>query len=217
MAEGLGDTFIAAGYNAARAMHAAHVIHDLTGRDVVSFGRGGASSAEALVREPVHILAGSRCLFFPTIEEPSQIFAYFYEGNDVQDNLAFAKKVAQKFGRADRQAVDAYLSNDYARFTMWRCHLYLGDAASRVWSLLYRHYYVGINPLPQMPLGTMLLVGGKMIDGPAPLDGPALEVDDEDIQAGIAIFDRSLSWLRSRFPQVPITVVYVPAALSIFA
>jgi len=101
-AEGLGDALLAAGNNEARAFHAAHVIHDLTGRDVVSFGRGGAGSAEGLVRQPAHILAGSRCLMFPTIEDPDRIFAYFYEGNDIQDNLAFGRKVAQALGRSGR-------------------------------------------------------------------------------------------------------------------
>jgi hypothetical protein len=123
MAEGLGDALLAAGQNQARAFHAAHVIPDLTGRDVVSFGRGGSGSAEGLVRQPARILQGSRCLSFPTIEEPRQIFAYLYEGNDNQDNLAFANKVAAKFGRADEQAIDAYLSDNYASFNMWRCHL----------------------------------------------------------------------------------------------
>src|SRR3981081_1614275 len=76
MAEGLGDALLAAGNNEARAFHAAHVVHDLTGRDVVSFGRGGSSSAEGLVRQPARILGGSHCLIFPTIEDPGRIVAY---------------------------------------------------------------------------------------------------------------------------------------------
>src|SRR5262249_10211539 len=54
MAEGLGDALLAAGNNEARAFHAAHVVRELTGKDVVSFGRGGSSSAEGLVRQPAH-------------------------------------------------------------------------------------------------------------------------------------------------------------------
>src|SRR3979490_1690371 len=48
MAEGLGDALLAAGENEARAFHAAHVVRELTGRDVVSFGRGGSGGAEGL-------------------------------------------------------------------------------------------------------------------------------------------------------------------------
>lgn len=217
MAEGLGDALLAAGNNEARTFHAAHVVRELTGRDVVSFGRGGSSSAEGLVRQPARILAGSHCLLFPTIEDPSQIFAYFYEGNDIQDNLGFAQKVVRRYGRADDQAIDAYLSEDYATFAMWKCHLYLFDIASRMARLLYKHYYLGVDPLGRAaPGGNLILLDGKTLDVPGPLDGPALEVSDESIQSGIAVFDRALSWLKARFPRVPTTVVYIPTTLSIY-
>jgi lysophospholipase L1-like esterase len=218
MAEGLGDALLAAGNNEARAFHAAHVVRDLTGRDVVSFGRGGSSSAEGLVRQPARILGGSHCLIFPTVEDPSRIVAYFYEGNDIQDNLAFAAKVAQKFGRSDSQAIDRFLSEDYAPFASWRCHLYLFDIASRMSRFFYKYYYVGVDPyqFQYTPGGSGLLVAGSTIDAPAPLDGPAIEVSDAGIRSGITVFERSLSWLKARFPNVPITVAYVPTALSIY-
>jgi hypothetical protein len=217
MAEGLGDALLAAGENEARAFHAAHVVRELTGRDVVSFGRGGSSSAEGLVRQPARILAGSQCHLFPTIQEPSRIFAYFYEGNDIQDNLAFAAKVEKKFGRSDSPAIDQFLSEDYGTFASWRCHLYLFDIASRMSRFFYK-YYTGGDPyrVQYTPGGSGLLIGESTIDAPAPLDGPAIEVSDADIRSGIMVFDRSLSWLKARFPAVPITVIYVPTALSIY-
>jgi lysophospholipase L1-like esterase len=218
MAEGLGDALLLAGDNAARAVHAAHVVHELTGRDVVSFGRGGSSSAEGLVRQPARIMAGSRCLIFPTIEEPSRIVAYFYEGNDVQDNLAFAAKVARKLGTSDSQAVERFLSDDYASFTTWQCHLYLFDIVARMSRFFYKHYYLGVDPYHYHfdPGGSGILVAGRTIDAPAPLDGPALEISDADVRKGIMVFDRSLAWLKSRFPRIPITVAYIPTALSVY-
>ncbi len=217
-AEGLGDALLAAGENEARAVHGARVIHDLTGRDAVSFGRGGAGSAEALVRQPVRILAGSRCLMFPTIEDPARIFAYFYEGNDIQDNLAFERKVAQALGRADGDAIDAYLSDVYGSFAAWRCHLHLFDVASRMVRFFYQYYVVGIDPFryEHTPGGNRILVSEDTIDAPAPLDGPALELSDNSIRSGMLVFDRSLAWLKARFPSVPITVVYIPTMLSIY-
>ena len=216
MAEGLGDTLLAAGNNVAHAFHAANVVHDLTGRDVVSFGRGGAGSAEGLVRQPARIMGGSRCLFFPTMEEPSRIFAYFYEGNDIQDNLRFTAMVARKYGRADRQTIDTYLNDQYADFPMWRCHLYLFDIASRMVTILYKHHYLGIDKMSSRTGDNILLVAGKQVHGPAPLEAPALEVNDADINIGIEVFARSLAWLKARFPRTQITVVYVPSALSIY-
>jgi lysophospholipase L1-like esterase len=218
MAEGLGDALLAAGNNEARAFHAAHVVHELTGKDVVSFGRGGSSSAEGLVRQPARILTGSRCLIFPTIQDPSRIYAYFYEGNDIQDNLVFATKVAKKFGRSDAEEIDRFLSDEYAVFASWRCHLYLFDIAARMSRFFYKYYVLGIDPYQVHPLpgDSGLRIAGATIEAPGPLDGPAIEVNDVDIREGVTVFDRSLAWLKARFPQVPITVTYIPTALSVY-
>src|SRR5262249_57018057 len=96
--------------------------------------------------QPAHILAGSRCLMFPTIEDPARIFAYFYEGNDLQDNVAFGRKVAQAFGRSDRDAIDTYLSDVYGSFAAWRCHLHLFDVGARMARFFYEYYIAGVEP-----------------------------------------------------------------------
>ncbi len=215
-AEGLGDWLLSVAENEADAFHSAHVIRSLTGRDTVTFGRGGSSSAEALVRQPSRVIAGSRCAIFPTIEEPKRIFAYFYEGNDIQDNLTFAKKVQAAYGSSDAAAIDRYLADEYGSFASWRCQLYLGDLAARMVKFLKRYYTDPPVMRPRRPGGSLLLVGGKTIDAPAPLEGPALEVDDAGLAAGVTVFERSIAWLRRRFPNVPIAVVYVPAPLSTY-
>src|SRR5262249_26964018 len=84
--QGLGDEAVKAGYDEGHWIHAASVVHELTGRDIVTFAKAGAGSAEALVSLPSRALNGSRCAIFPTLEDPAQVFAYFYEGNDIEDN-----------------------------------------------------------------------------------------------------------------------------------
>ena len=49
-AEGQGDGLLNAGGDRAKALHSAHALQRLTGRDVVSLGTGGAGSAQAMVR-----------------------------------------------------------------------------------------------------------------------------------------------------------------------
>jgi hypothetical protein len=217
MAEGLGDALLVETNNQGRGFHAAHVIRNLTGVDVVTFGRGGSGSAEAFVRQAARILGGSRCAFFPTLDGPRRIFAYFYEGNDIQDNLRFASKVAQRFGSSSGAAIDAYLSDQYANFPKWHCHRYLFDVAGRLGRFFYVYYVTGIDPFfKPVSHGRGIVVGEDTIDPPDVLEGPALEVSDDSIRAGMTVFDRSLSWLRTSFPNVPVTVVHVPAALSIY-
>ena len=77
-AEGVGDWLISNGGNEALPFGLVDVIHLLTGRDVVSFGRGGIGSAESLVRQPARILAGSDCMIFSHIDPPSQNFRFLF-------------------------------------------------------------------------------------------------------------------------------------------
>jgi hypothetical protein len=217
MAEGLGDSLLVAGNNEGRAFHAAPVIYNSTGVDVVTFGRGGSGSAEAFVRQTARILGGSHCAFFPTLKAPRRIFAYFYEGNDIQDNLRFASKVAQRFGSSSGGAIDAYLSDQYADFPKWNCHRYLFDVAGRMGRFFHLYYVARVDPFfKPVSHGRGIVVGEDKIDPPVVMEGPALELSDESIRAGMTVFDRSLAWLRTSFPNVPVTVVHVPAALSIY-
>jgi hypothetical protein len=215
-AEGVGDEMLQVNGNDAKSFHAAHVIHDLTGRDVVTFGHGGAGSAEGLVRLPTRAIEGSHCLIFPTIEEPRQILAYYYEGNDIEENLVFTRKVAGLYGRADASAIDRYLSEQYGTFGSWHCHLYLGDNISRMVRFINEFYFKKTDPFATSETNrNTFIIAGKDAAAPAVL-GPALAVEPQDIRTAIDVFDHSLAWLRRRFPRTPITVIYVPSPLATY-
>jgi hypothetical protein len=215
-AEGVGDEMLELNGNEARGFHAAHVIHAKTGRDVVTFGHGGAGSAEAYVRLPTRAIEGSRCPIFPTIEDPSRILAYFYEGNDIEENLAFTAKVARQYGRIDASALDGYLSAQYGTFGSWRCHLYLGDNISRMVRFINEFYLKKADPFHTADKSqATFVIADRNLAAPAVL-GPALAVEPAGLQTAIEVFDHSLAWLRNRFPRAPVTVVYIPSPLSIY-
>jgi lysophospholipase L1-like esterase len=199
-AEGWGDESLKAGDDFSRWFSATDVVHKLTGRDVVTFGKAGAGSAEAFVMLLSRTLEGSRCATFPSIGDPDQVFAYFYEGNDLGDNSEFAKRVRAKYGQAGTQEIDAYLSNQYAAYPWWRCHVHLADVASRMTKFYYA-YFTGQTALPYKPQWPY---------------GPFMDLDEKEIGPAIMVFDRSLAWLRRRLPHTKITVVYVPSPLSIY-
>ncbi len=199
-AEGWGDESLKAGDDFGRWFSASDVIHELTGRDVVTFGKAGAGSAEAFVMLPSRALEGSRCATFPSIGDPDQVFAYFFEGNDLYDNSEFAKRVSAKYGQAGTQEIDAYLSTQYAAYPWWKCHVHLADVASRMIRFYYA-YYTGQPLLPYKPQWPQ---------------GPSIGLDDKEIGPAITVFERSLAWLRRRLPHSNITVVYIPSPLSIY-
>jgi hypothetical protein len=218
-AEGQGDWLLQTEGNRAKPYHSANVIHELTGRDVMSFGKGGAGSAEGIVERPAGVFSGDSCYLFPSIETPRQMFIYYYEGNDVEDNLNFETKVHQRYGRLDTHTIDHYLTEVYVVRHARDCHLELLNTASRMVKFLYEYYVSRADLLTCSVLGprqaNRLVVGNQIVPAPV-LQGPALSVGDEAIQASMQVLDRSLIWLRHRFEGVPTTVVYIPSPLSVY-
>jgi len=223
-AEGFGDWQLSLGEDESRPYHSAHIIEQLTGHDVVSFGQGGAGSAEGLVRLPAFALAGSQCLLFPTLDTPRKMFVYFYEGNDLQENLEFLRKVRNRYGGDDRAAIDHYLVQDYSNFAWWRCHVFFFDTTLKVVKYLYAYltrdlkseYVRSVSQLDVLPAINSFLVDGRTVRVQTGLHGPALELSDDNVAKAMDVFSGSLSWLRGRFPDVPISVVYIPSPLSVY-
>jgi hypothetical protein len=65
----------------------AHILHNKLGKDVVSFGSGGTGSIEGLVSLPIAQLEAINSYLAFNLDKPKQILAFFFEGNDIEDNL----------------------------------------------------------------------------------------------------------------------------------
>src|SRR5689334_17503170 len=94
-AQGAGDWLEEADPNRNGPFHSAHVIHDLTGRDVVTLGKGGASSVQAMAAIPAATLGNATHGLFLHLPFPKLIIVYFYEGNDLTDNLNFLERYGE--------------------------------------------------------------------------------------------------------------------------
>jgi hypothetical protein len=215
IAEGVGDWLLQANGDRTKPFHSADVIRGITGRDVVSFGRVGASSAQALVGRPATIFAGTECYFFPRIEAPQEMVVYFSEATDIRDNDHFLTGVIVKHGNTSDDAIDQVLLNEFASVSPWKCRAYLTDTIWRMTKFLYQHHLQGISLKAGPGHDTALIVAGEQVPAPH-LDGPELVYGDDRVLDAMRVFERSLAWLRGRFPDVPITVVYVPAPASIY-
>jgi len=66
---------------------AAHILYNKLKRDVVNFGSGGTGSIEGLVSLPIVQLKSINSYSAFNLEKPNQILAFFFEGNDLEDNL----------------------------------------------------------------------------------------------------------------------------------
>ena len=101
-AQGAGDWYEAAvrdDWGEGAPYQAAHVLFETTGRDVISFGASGASSFDGLVFFPLRLTAKLAARGIE-LEPPAQIVAYFYEGNDLDDNLDLLRRHWPRLARS---------------------------------------------------------------------------------------------------------------------
>ncbi len=216
-AQGMGDWLLSQGAKASKAFHSADVIHTLTGRDVGSFGRAAAGSAEAMVLRVTRILGDRYCFLFPAIEVPKQIFVYFYEGNDIDDNLKLVQHRIRPTAGDLRTQIDSFLEDEYASLSGWRCHGHLGDM---IWKIIQFHTKFGLHPDLTYNIGPVPPINHIEVDGkPAnarELNVPSLALSNAQMEVGFTVYDRALAWLRRNYPQTRITVVYIPAPSAIY-
>lgn len=211
-AQGMGDWLLSQGVKSALPHHSADVIHQAIGRDVASFGRAAAGSAEAMVLRITRILGDRYCYLFPAIERPKQFLIYFYEGNDLEDNLRTLQHYIRPRGPDLRAAVDAFINNEYGAVSQWRCHGHLGDM---IWKMIQFHVRYGLSPdakydVPPAPAINRILINGIPTGAPE-LGAGSMAMTDAQIDIGVMIYDRSLAWFRRAYPTVPMTVVYLPS------
>jgi hypothetical protein len=214
-AVGVGDWLLAGGGLADKPYHSANVIHDLTGSDVASFGRVNIGSAQEMVQRVTRILDDDYCYLFPEIEQPRRFVVYFYEGNDFADNYELLLHDVKPQAGDLAPQVDAFLRDQYARPSPWACHGHFGDMLWRMgrYAVKYSWRPPAVIDLPD----TMnpLVIGGETRMA-SDFQAPPLLMSETEIGAAATVYTRSLAWLRGRFPDVPVTVVYVPSAPSVY-
>jgi hypothetical protein len=213
--EGVGDWMLAAGGEKKRPFGSADVIHAQTGRDIVSFARAGASSADAMVLRVAHALRGGDCYAFPSVEAPRRFVVYFYEGNDLDDNNSLIESAALPRGPGLAAATDAFFDHDYGAESRWQCYSHLAEMVERmarfvIRQKLRRPFFID---LPESQ--NRILVAGTSTAVPE-LQVPSMALSESAIEDGLTMFDRALAWLRRNYPAAPATVVYIPSPAAIY-
>ncbi len=199
---GAGDWLRSAPAGANPPFHSAHVLHQLTGRDVLSFARSGTGSLRGYVIEPRQRAACLAPLF--DLPAPGLVLAYFYEGNDLDDNLVEAVR-PEPPDRCSR--LDGFVLAHAAkhRLGMWLRGPEAEDTRVE-------------NPAPNAdrgdPTPNVVRLQGVRHALPLHLQGPALGLSAAELEEALAFFERSLDASRELYPDVPRLVVYLPSPLA---
>lgn len=164
---------------------------------------------------------------------PDIFIVFFYEGNDLNDNLhdlelrydgdhepgvpldpnAFGRFVKDTIVVADPLYVEA-------RGFRWHDNLFLAEfayrTARRVAKVAIHGEEAYAPPPPEWHPGPVntAVVGGEIVDIPDVFQGPALELTDDEIDLAVEVFGHALRHLREYFPDSAVGVVYLPSPLS---
>ena len=230
-AQGKGDWLLEISPNSNDAYHSAHVLNQLTHRDVISFGKSGASSIEGWVREPIAKYQFIHDNLDELFSPPSIILAYFYAGNDLLDNVIhLKKKFIPKYGESSLN--DDSTWNDFFQSIIKQRKVgpfsgidnnlgWLPRATFKIIKNEFRTKEIGQD------LGDILVretgkintvwVDGEEIKIPDNLQSPSLDLTPDEIELGFLVFQRSLKYLKQYFNGSQIVVVYIPSVLESYA
>lgn len=230
-AQGAGDWLLEVNPNRNPPFHTAHLLRERTGRDVISFGASGAGSLRALVTEPAGVLGYLHETALFGLDDPALFLVYFYEGNDVEDNV---RELALRWDpQHDRGTL-----KDPAAFRTFLETKVIGESPIEIDRrgfrftdnfLLTRAVLRGIGAVlrREVPEDFEVLdwsqretnraeIAGREVPLPDHLQSPALMLSEVDLDAGLHVFEQALAFLRERFPRVSTIVVYLPSPLSAY-
>ena len=245
-AEGVGDWFSETGKSSA------DVLADKLNLDVITFGKGGASSITGIVLNPLIAL---RVLNYRAdIEDPQTILIYFYEGNDLDNTLVdhlLRQPSYQEFSGTTTLKKETYYNYLDHLLTSYegkinKSILYWREVLSSyliVSRILFEATREGIMELPALfsklqnknatnssgqislvkkvaavsketPDFNMAYLGDKVVHLHDTMQGPALQLSEAERQLTLKIFEYCVGYIKERFLNSRIAIVYVPSPLS---
>lgn len=199
----------------------AHVLHDRSGEDVINFGVGGANSVTALVKNPIRRGTALRRFL---VGPPRRVLAFFYEGNDLDDDLRDVQRLlapGEGLEALGAARIDAYFASLASRATLrgWLENLYL---AGMVGNTLQAAFGSGEKDLraSESPADALVLDVARIAGQSTPLargmNAPALELTEDELGLALKVFERALLFCRGLYPEAEMVVVYVPSPLSCY-
>src|SRR5262249_5780661 len=187
-----------------------------------------AGSAEGMAALPAMAYARTKDAWYLRLPKPHVAIVYFYEGNDLNDDMAFLERRVEKYdggGLVDRMdhAIAAYPSALFVDTSSWPPHFPLLRFS---YQMARRIYAESISTVtheqkpndaastapPDQP--NLVEVAGQMVKLPANLQSPALELTLPEVERAVLVFERSFVFLRKLLPGTPVLVAYLPSPLS---
>ncbi len=223
-AAGQGDWFIQNRYNPDSRHQATHILHELTGRDVLALARPGGGSydvAAVFVPNSVHFLRKAGF----DLPEPAYVVVYFYEGNDVSDNLGFLQRHFIPIHHdpvllADDTVFQAFASDMEQRYCQGKPRRFednflAANALVRFFEgLAYSLGKKRETPLPGSRFEAR--IGGADIFLPDEIETDLTLYSDADLDLAVLLFSRALRQLDDFWPGSRKIAAYIPCPRTMY-
>ena len=230
-AQGKGDWLLDIDPNSNDAFHSAHVLQQLSGRDVISFGKGGASNIKGWVRDPIAKYRFIRDNIDESLAQPDIILAYFYAGNDLLDNVLDIRDLfIPGYGEAalkDDVAWNKFFLTSIEEYKVGPFSVNdsnLGWLPRATFKVLQKELKakkagdeLGDIRIEKTGKVNIAWMNGKEVNIPDKLQSPALELSQSETEQGFLVFTRSLGYLKNFFNESRIIVIYIPAVIESYA
>lgn len=216
-----------------------HLLHSKIKEDVISYGYPGYGNFGSCLTSVSEYNFVSESSFWPKLAEPKLVFLFFYEGNDLINNLHEIEQRGFDITRisnheakdeigilleAEARKLDKHLSG-FDHLVSWNLFSNLYDNYSlRLQTTVTDVHPKNINNFgdlleidndPNKDLVNIALIQGKGIDlGYS--EGPALLLTDQEVSLSMEVFKQSLAYMKKSLPSSKIAVIYLPSSLSIY-
>lgn len=216
-AKGYGDWLFQADFDKNPSFHSGDVIHEETGMDLITLGKSGAGSIRGIIYQ-LAAFEGKLSTSGFDFPEPKHVLVYFYEGNDLNNNMHEPTKIRLTRDSSALQIRDrlaAYYQEvfDYNTQEKSQCGMTL--------TYCFFHNVMNVElpilPRKQWTMGEKNLISltnGEVVAAPDRLQSPAMELSAEERNYALKIFEESLKVVLERLPEAKFTIVYIPSPIT---
>lgn len=218
---GKGDWFTNLKYDRNARYQATHLIQDALGIDVISLSRAGAGNYEGLALHSRNTVKVLRRFGFE-LPPPQFLVVYFYEGNDISDNLNFMKRYYLPDYSEDRIFDDEYFSAFSTEMDKRFCKGYVREfegnylvlkGIGSAFESIKNRLRTEVNDQPYGAVKAR--IAGKIVPMQNDvLDLEILDFEEKQIREGLRFFERALAQSLDTWGEVTRIVLYIPSPIS---
>ena len=219
-----------------------HLLHENLGTDIMAFGYPGYGTLGSCLSMVSEMEMFDHSWIWSDLEHPKHILVVFYEGNDLINNLHEIEQrefnISQPLTEKSKKDIDQVILKESEKLrNSWS--VFDHSASWNLFSGLIRSYLNKRKPseeqctagaqkasmdnkrqksveltITQVEENLAIINGNRVSLGYC--EGPALHLNNDEINLSMEIARKSLSYLKQNFSKSKIDLLYLPSSLSIY-